>query len=42
MTSQAHSATLVLIARIPPEGIEAFRAYEDAVLPLFAAFNGRV
>ncbi len=42
MTSQAHSATLVLIARIPPEGIEAFRAYEDAVLPLLPAFNGRV
>jgi len=42
MTSQAHSVTLVLIARIPPEGIEAFRAYEDAVLPLLPAFNGRV
>jgi len=42
MTSQAHSATLVLIARIPPEGIEAFRAYEDAVLPLLPSFNGRV
>ncbi|MET4203431.1 hypothetical protein [Bradyrhizobium sp. LA6.12] len=42
MTCQAHSVTLVLIARIPPEGIEAFRAYEDAVLPLLAAFSGRV
>ncbi|WP_445218539.1 hypothetical protein ACKWRH_43340 [Bradyrhizobium sp. Pa8] len=42
MTCQAHSVTLVLIARIPPEGIEAFRAYEDAVLPLLPAFNGRV
>lgn len=42
MTSQAHSVTLVLIARIPPEGIEAVRAYEDAVLPLLPAFNGRV
>ncbi|MBR0819081.1 hypothetical protein [Bradyrhizobium liaoningense] len=42
MTSQANCVTLVLIARIPPEGIEAFRAYEDAVLPLLPAFNGHV
>ncbi|MCK1388838.1 hypothetical protein [Bradyrhizobium sp. 21] len=35
-----HSVTFVLIARIPPEGVRAFRAYEDAVLPLLPEFNG--
>ncbi|MCK1740913.1 hypothetical protein IVA80_08480 [Bradyrhizobium sp. 139] len=30
----------MLIARIPPEGVEPFRAYEDAVLPLLPEFNG--
>ena len=34
--------TFVLIARIPTEGIEDFRAYEDAVLPLLPEFNGRL
>lgn len=34
--------TFVLVARIPMEGIEAFRAYEDAVLPLLSEFNGRL
>jgi antibiotic biosynthesis monooxygenase (ABM) superfamily enzyme len=34
--------TFVLIARIPAEGIEDFRAYEDAVLPLLPEFNGRL
>ena len=34
--------TFVLIARIPAEGIEDFRAYEDAVLPLLSEFNGRL
>jgi hypothetical protein len=28
------------MARIPPESVEAFRAYEDAVLPLLPEFNG--
>jgi hypothetical protein len=31
-----------LIAQIPTEGLEAFRAYEDAVLPLLPEFNGRL
>ena len=39
---QANRVTLVLVARIPPEGIEDFRAYEDAVLPLLPEFNGRL
>lgn len=40
--TQASLVTFVLIARIPAEGIEAFRAYEDAVLPLLPKFNGRL
>jgi hypothetical protein len=32
----------VLIARIPAQGIDDFRAYEDAVLPLLPEFNGRL
>ncbi|WP_247507576.1 antibiotic biosynthesis monooxygenase [Bradyrhizobium sp. 1] len=32
--------TFVLVARIPPEGIADFRAYEDAVVPLLPEFNG--
>ncbi|TYO64800.1 hypothetical protein FXV83_20060 [Bradyrhizobium hipponense] len=32
----------MLIVRIPAEGIEDFRAYEDAVLPLLPEFNGRL
>jgi hypothetical protein len=40
MSGQADRVTYVLIARIPTEGIEDFRAYEDAVLPLLPAFNG--
>ncbi|MBR0974664.1 MULTISPECIES: antibiotic biosynthesis monooxygenase family protein [Bradyrhizobium] len=32
--------TLVLIPRIPAEGVADFRAYEDAVLPLLPEFNG--
>jgi antibiotic biosynthesis monooxygenase (ABM) superfamily enzyme len=39
---QADLVTLVLIVRIPAEGIEDFRAYEDAVLPLLPEFNGRL
>ena len=34
--------TFVLIAKLPPEGIAQFRAYEDAVLPLLSEFNGRL
>jgi hypothetical protein len=40
--TQPSLVTFVLIARIPAEGIEAFRAYEDAVLPLLSEFNGRL
>lgn len=38
----ATDVTFVLIAKIPTESIEAFRAYEDAVLPLLPEFNGRL
>jgi uncharacterized protein (DUF1330 family) len=34
--------TLVLIARIPPEGIAAFQAYEDQVLPILKEYGGRL
>ena len=37
-----NALTLVLIARIPPEGIEAFQAYEDKVLPLLKEYGGRL
>ncbi len=37
---QESLVTFVLIARIPAQGIERFRAYEDAVLPLLPEFNG--
>jgi antibiotic biosynthesis monooxygenase (ABM) superfamily enzyme len=40
--NQTNRVTRVLIARIPPEGIADFRAYEDAVLPLLPEFNGRL
>ena len=39
---QIKAVTSVLVARIPSEGIEDFRAYEDAVLPLLPEFNGRL
>ena len=45
MTVTAHKTsrvTFVLTVRIPLEGIEDFRAYEDAVLPLLPEFNGRL
>ena len=43
MTSpQTSPVTFVLIARIPSEGIEDFRAYEDSVLPLLPEYNGRL
>lgn len=34
--------TLALIARIPPDGVADFQAYEAAVLPLLAAHGGRL
>ncbi len=34
--------TFVVIARIPPSGIEAFQAYEDRVLPLLNEHGGRL
>ena len=39
---QSNLVTSVLIIRIPTKGIEDFRAYEDAVLPLLPEFNGRL
>jgi hypothetical protein len=42
MADQTSRVTFVLIARIPAEGIEHFRAYDDAVLPLLPEFNGRL
>jgi hypothetical protein len=42
MVYQTDLVTFVLIARIPIEGIENFRAYEDAVLPLLPEYNGRL
>ena len=40
--NQTNRVTTVLVARIPPEGIVDFRAYEDAVLPLLPEYNGRL
>lgn len=40
--SQSNPVTFALIVRIPSEGIEDFRAYEKAVLPLSPEFNGRL
>ena len=42
MAHQTTPVTFVLIARIPAESIEDFRAYEDAVLPLLPEYNGRL
>jgi hypothetical protein len=42
MTDQSELVTLVLMVRIPVEGIEDFQAYEDAVLPLLPEFNARL
>ena len=39
---QTNPVTFVLIFRIPREGVEDFRAYEEAVLPLLPEFNGRL
>ena len=32
--------TFVLIARVPPDGVGSFQAYEKAVLPLLSEFGG--
>jgi antibiotic biosynthesis monooxygenase (ABM) superfamily enzyme len=40
--SQTNLVTYVVMIRIPADGIEDFRAYEDAVLPLLPEFNGRL
>jgi antibiotic biosynthesis monooxygenase (ABM) superfamily enzyme len=40
MSRQTDRVTFVLMVRIPTGGIEDFRAYEDAVLPLLPTFNG--
>jgi hypothetical protein len=32
--------TFVLIARVPPDGVARFQAYEDAVLPLLGEHGG--
>jgi hypothetical protein len=42
MADQNNRLTFVLVARIPAEGIADFHAYEAAVLPLLAEFNGRL
>jgi antibiotic biosynthesis monooxygenase (ABM) superfamily enzyme len=42
MAYHSNLVTFVLVARIPAEGVEDFRAYEDAVLPLLPEFNGRL
>ena len=39
---QTNRVTVVLIARIPAEGIGDFRAYEAAVLPLLPEYNGHL
>lgn len=40
MPSQTDRVTYVSVIRIPSVGIDDFRAYEDAVLPLLPEFNG--
>lgn len=37
-----NALTFVLIARIPPNGVEAFQAYEEQVLPLLNEYGGRL
>jgi hypothetical protein len=32
--------TFVLIARVPPDGVARFQAYEQAVLPLLSEYGG--
>jgi hypothetical protein len=40
--SQTNTVTYVVTIQIPAEGIDDFRAYEDAVLPLLPEFKGRL
>jgi len=40
--SQTNLVTYVVMIRVPAEGIEDFRAYENAVLPLLPEFKGRL
>ena len=45
MTVTAHQTspvTFVAVFRIPTQGVEDFRAYEEAVLPLLPEHNGRL
>lgn len=37
-----NALTFVLIARIPADGVAAFRSYEDQVLPLLKEHGGRL
>jgi antibiotic biosynthesis monooxygenase (ABM) superfamily enzyme len=36
------SITLAVVARIPPEGVADFQAYEQAVLRLLSRYEGRL
>ncbi|WP_151769900.1 hypothetical protein [Streptomyces abyssomicinicus] len=36
------AVTYLMLARIPEGGLAAFDAYENAVLPLLAAYGGRL
>ena len=38
--SRTERVTYAVVIRIPTEGIDDFRAYEDAVLPLLPEFKG--
>jgi len=38
--SRTDRVTYAVVIRIPAEGIDDFRAYEDAVLPLLPEFRG--
>lgn len=42
MADQTDLVTFALIARIPAKGVDDFRAYEAAVLPLLSEYNGRL
>ena len=41
-SSQTAALTFVVVARIPPSGVAAFQAYEDAVLPPLKDFGGQL
>lgn len=40
--SGAARLTLVVLVDVPPEGVDAFRRYEAAVLPLLERHDGRL